>query len=150
MLKILVLYSVLVTYLHWARNTFSVAKDFMKIFCTQNISKRGLSQKSGRVMCIFNICNRNGGIGHSIIHHCIHWNSHRVFCKDLQDWTHIKSYSIHGNPANYKLACLLWWYSKSNRSQINLLIWLYARKNEENTWKTLNHITFIHHIFHST
>ena len=48
--------------LHGSRDAFSVAEDLVKIFCTQDVSERSLGEKSGGVMGVLHIGNRDSSI----------------------------------------------------------------------------------------
>ena len=48
--------------LHGSRDAFSVAEDLVEIFCTQDVSERSLGEKSGGVMGVLHIGNRDRSI----------------------------------------------------------------------------------------
>lgn len=72
------------THLHTSRNCHTFAENLMQMSRTHRVTKCCLSQQSCRVMCILDICNRNGGIIYTIVYHSINTYCDAVFCQNLE------------------------------------------------------------------
>ena len=81
------------SYLHRCRNTFTITEDFMKVFCTKNVSQSGLGQEPGWVMSVFYIGYGDCGIGHPVVDDSIHRHCHRILGQDLKNFTLLRLFS---------------------------------------------------------
>jgi hypothetical protein len=69
--------------LHGSRNGFTISQYFVQILCAQNVAQRRLSQKSSRMMGVFNVGHRNGRVRHAKINHGVHRHRHAVLGQHL-------------------------------------------------------------------
>uniref|UniRef100_A0A182QJ40 Uncharacterized protein n=1 Tax=Anopheles farauti TaxID=69004 RepID=A0A182QJ40_9DIPT len=63
---------VLTRKLHATGDCHSLAEDFVQMPGAHGVAKRGLRQQPGRVMSVFDVRNRHGGIRHTIVHYGVH------------------------------------------------------------------------------
>ena len=64
--------------LHGTGNALSVTQDLMEALGTEDVSQRGLSQKSRGVMRVFHVGHGDGGVGHAVVDDGVHGDRHRV------------------------------------------------------------------------
>ena len=81
------------------------------------------------MMSILNIGNRNSGVRHSVVHDCVHRHGHRVLGQHLCS---VHWYRFDGVWWRYK-CYLLWGDPQGDGPEVNLLVRLYAGKDEENS-----------------
>ena len=121
--------------LHGSRNGFTISQYFVQILCAQNVAQRRLSQKSSRMMCVFNVGHRNGRVRHAKINHGVHRNRHAVLGQHLRGVFFFSDLIIYNKWIDwFSLANLLRWNVKHSRTQIHFGVSLDARQYEENSF----------------
>ena len=56
----------------------------MEVFGAENVAQGRLGQEARRMVSIFHIGNRHGGVWHTVVDHCIHRYCYTVFGQNLQ------------------------------------------------------------------
>ena len=121
--------------LHGSRNGFTISQYFVQILCAQNVAQRRLSQKSSRMMGVFNVGHRNGRVRHAKINHGVHRHRHAVLGQHLPGFFFFNLFISQFNIIiNGLLANLLRWNVKHSRTQIHFGVSLDARQYEENSF----------------
>ena len=67
------------SYLHGAGNALAVAEGLVQVLRTQDVSERGLRQQTRRVVGIFHVGHRDGGVGDAVVDDGVDGDCHRVF-----------------------------------------------------------------------
>ena len=71
-------------HLHGVRDVFSLGEDLGEVLGAEDVSQGSLSEQSGRMVSILDVCDRHDCTTHSVIDDSIYRHCHGVFRQHLR------------------------------------------------------------------